>query len=335
MKITETLEALEKTLYGRSVYENGALALCWSLSGFEIRFRAERLELHFVPDYKADQPCYVKLVLDGCDERKYAISTGAEVILLENIHDGEHTLRFYRLSEGDRPIKLSKLTLSGDDCAILPAPKPSELRFEFFGDSITCGFGDMAGREDNVFTTYQEDPTRTYAFLTAKAFGADIRVEAISGQGIVKNCNGEVGYRIPEFFGHETRVGREPHDFTRWIPQAVIINAGTNDNGGRVPDEEFRREAGRFIDHIREVYPQAWIFWVYGMMGQRYDAVLGSLFNEKSASDKRLRYVPVKPIYDYPDETGAVGHPNEKGQARAAGILIEAINQALDVKKSV
>ena len=42
MKITKNLKELEKRLIGRSVYENDALALCWSLSGFEASFAGER-----------------------------------------------------------------------------------------------------------------------------------------------------------------------------------------------------------------------------------------------------------------------------------------------------
>ena len=50
MKITKNLKELEKRLIGRSVYENDALALCWSLSGFEASFTGERAEIAFVPD---------------------------------------------------------------------------------------------------------------------------------------------------------------------------------------------------------------------------------------------------------------------------------------------
>ena len=153
----------------------------------------------------------------------------------------------------------------------------------------------------------------------------DIRVEAISGQGIIKNCAGEVGFRIPDFFPVETRHGREEHDFTSWVPDIVVVNAGTNDCGGGVPDDEFRDGAGKFIEHIREVYPKAEIFWVYGMMGLRYDAVLSSVISDIQKRDSHVHYVPVRPIYEMKDETGSCGHPNLNGQAHAAGILIDAI----------
>ena len=55
MKITKNLKELEKRLIGRSVYENDALALCWSLSGFEASFAGERAEIAFVPDITAEK----------------------------------------------------------------------------------------------------------------------------------------------------------------------------------------------------------------------------------------------------------------------------------------
>ncbi|MCI8387811.1 MAG: SGNH/GDSL hydrolase family protein [Clostridiales bacterium] len=336
-RISVTIEQLEKNVYGRTKYNNGALELCWSLSGFEFSFVADRVELHFVSDfslesdgYLKEQPCYVKVVIDGKYESKYSIKTGAEVIMIENLENTAHTLRLYKLSESNCPIKAASVVLEGnDDTVVLPAPQKPELRFEFFGDSITCGYGDIASSNVGAFYTYQEDATKTYAYMTAKAFDADIRVVAISGQGIISNCHGEPGYRIPEFFEHEMRIGHEPHDFASWVPHVVVVNAGTNDMGGRVPDDVFKAGTDKFVDRIREVYPDTHIFWVFGMMGNRYDAVLASLFKEKGKVDSKLHYVPIQKIYDFKDECGANGHPNVKGQTRAADILIEAIRAAL------
>ena len=95
MKITKNLKELEKRLIGRSVYENDALALCWSLSGFEASFTGERAEIAFVPDITDDQPVYVMTIVDGV-ETITPLSTGREVVLLEQLGGGSHTLTFRR-----------------------------------------------------------------------------------------------------------------------------------------------------------------------------------------------------------------------------------------------
>ena len=318
------MEELNKNLLGRSVFCEGALALCWSASGFETTFRADTAILHFVPGYHADQPAYVKVTVDG-HAAKYAIVSGGEKILLENLGEGEHTMRLLRITEGEAPIYVDALELVGEDCAILPPPALPKRKIEFFGDSITCGYGDLAAKGISLFRTYEEDVTAAYAYRTAEALGAEIRIEAISGQGVVLNCRGEQGYRIPDFFEHITRKGREQHDFSTWQPDVVVINAGTNDGGGQVPEDVFGEAAGRFLDRVREVYPKAEIVWFYGLMGLRYAKVLDEVIAGKRETDAHMRFVPVRPIYEYEDETGANGHPNEKGQARGADVLTTAL----------
>ena len=106
-----------------------------------------------------------------------------------------------------------------------------------------------------------------------------------------------------------------------------MINAGTNDNGGRVTDEDFYRESDKFLSRVREVYPDAQIIWLYGMMGLRYKAVLDKVISEKN--DPKMHFLPVACITDEADEKGAVGHPNEKGQKRAAKALIEKISSLI------
>ena len=309
---------------GRHKYTDaGALEVNWSASGFEMNFCAERVIISFVPDFNGGQPCYLGIFLDGRRVQKFAVTTGAETLMLEDIPTGEHRLKVVKLSESDCILKFETLELVGENPEILPPPEYS-LRFEFLGDSITCGFGDIGDAGFPAFRTRDEDTTRTYAYLTSQHFGADIRVEACSGQGIVKNCRGEEGYRIPCFFEHVLRQVHEPNDFSEWIPQVVVINAGTNDNGGKVTDEDFYRESDKFLSRVREVYPDAQIIWLYGMMGLRYKAVLDKVISEKN--DPKMHFLPVACITAEADEKGAVGHPNEKGQKRAAKALIEKIS---------
>lgn len=327
MRKTYRFSELDAAVHGRHEYtDSGALALSWSASGFEMNFSAERVIIKFVPDYCDDQPCYIALELDGERRQKFAVSTGAEVVMLEDIPAGVHRLSVVKLSEGAFPLKFETLELVGGDCSILPPPEYS-LRFEFLGDSITCGFGDIAEPTSPAFLTSEEDATRTYAYLTSRHFGAEIRVEAISGQGIVKNCNGDEGTRIPCFFERELVSSRAPHDFSEWVPQLVVINAGTNDNGGRVSDEDFADGADRFLSRIREVYPKAQIVWLYGMMGLRYDKTLEKVVAEKN--DPRIHYLRVEPVSAASGETGTYSHPNEKGQLRAARELIKLVEKLI------
>lgn len=326
MRKTYTFRDLPIKVNGRHIYtDTGALALNWSASGFEMNFSAERVNINFVPDYRADQPCYLGVFLDGKRLPKFVVTTGAETLMIEDIPAGEHHLRIVKLSEGDRLLKFETLELVGDDPVILPPPE-YKLRFEFLGDSITCGYGDIADSGFPVFRTRDEDTTRTYAYLTAARFGADIRVEAVSGQGIVHACSGEVGYRVPEFFEHELRQVRDPHDFSSWTPDVLVINAGTND-GGPTSLEDFEVGADKFLTRVREVYPDTQVIWLYGMMGNKFDGVLDRVI--KAKNDPKLHYLPTADTTPEAGEKGAVGHPNEKGQSRVAYELTAFISKLL------
>jgi hypothetical protein len=55
------------------------------------------------------------------------------------------------------------------------------MRIEFYGDSITCGYGNIAPTSWEDFSTSTEDGMQTYAFLTAEALDAECTVLAKSG----------------------------------------------------------------------------------------------------------------------------------------------------------
>ncbi len=321
------LYELNKTLEGRCLDTEHGLGLIWSMSGFRASFTGSRIILHFA-GLHVDQPVYVRVRLDHT-EQTFAVTDGREKILLKASGNGPHTLRFSRLTEGNVPLYVRALEIPDASASILTPPAPSDLRLEFLGDSITCGYGVLAGPDVHIFTTYEEDASAAYASLTAEALNADYRIEAISGQGIICNCAGEIGYRIPEFFEHKAREFRTEHDFSSWIPHAVIVNASTNDGGAQVPDETLGAGASAFLLRIREVYPDAHIIWFYGMMGLRYEKELARVVEKLRLTDEKIHFEPVRPIYEFADETGANGHPNVKGQRRAAEQLTACLRRIL------
>lgn len=314
-------------LHGRTYYSGGSLALDWSGAGFELSLRCSRAVISFegtelLPE--PDQPTYVIVTCDGRDA-KYAISTGKERIILENLEGERHIIRLLRLTEGETGLLVGRLCLDGGTIQINDAPKAKDRRIEFLGDSITCGYGDLSPAGCGDFNYYEEDVTAAYAYKTAQKLDCDGRYVSISGQGIIRNCHGDVGYRIPEFFHHLSRNNRVEMDFARWIPDVVVINAGTNDCGGQVTKTEFEAGARAFIADVRRAYRDAEIVWFYGMMGLQYDGVLRDI--ELTSGDPKFHYLPIEPIYGFEGEIGANGHPNTAGHDRAAGFLCEFLGE--------
>lgn len=299
--------------------------LCdWSAAGFSINVRANGAVLDFAP-YHADQPVYIAVTVDGA-KQVHALSDCICRVVVP-MTDGVHTVTVQRLSEGASPLYCRALRLSTSfDCeapALLPPPQNKSRRIVFFGDSITCGYGNAA-EETSPYLTSEQDPTEAYAYRCAELMEADAELVSISGQGIVRDCGGNIGVPIPTFFGWQSRHLRTPHTFADEA-DFVVINAGTNDNGGGVKDEEFHDGAKAFLADLRASYPRAKIVWYYGLMGQRYDAVLRALEEELSDTASAFTYLPVRPISRPAGEIGAVWHPSVEGDARGAVELAAAL----------
>jgi lysophospholipase L1-like esterase len=126
---------------------------------------------------------------------------------------------------------------------------PRPWRIEFIGDSITAGYGAAAAVVPCEASVFTNDFSVTYAHLLCESLRAECFIEAYSGIGMYKSFPSPFpGQRLtmPERFhdtlagvpgGHPWRPGR---DGDGWVPQAVVINLGTNDfQPGREDDPAF------------------------------------------------------------------------------------------------
>lgn len=295
--------------------------LCdWSACGFSVHVRAGMAVLDFAP-YHAEQPVYIAVSVDGVKQIHALGGDCARIVV--PMTEGSHTLTVLRLSEGAVPLYCTGLRLACSDTAgtpaLLPPPARKSRRLVFFGDSITCGFGNT-GETTSPYLTSEQDPTEAYAWKCAELLGADAELVSISGQGIVRDCGGNTGIPIPTFFGWQSRYLQTAHDFAD-DADIVVVNAGTNDCGGGVTNEEFSAGAEAFLYRLRAAYPHAKLVWCYGLMGLYYDSVLRALETALAGTDAAFTYVPVAPIAWQRGEVGAVGHPSVEGDVRGAAAL--------------
>ena len=315
---------------GRVLLTAEGLLMDWSAAGFTVRFRGSGVTLYFAR-FCDMQPICGMAILDGV-RYHFASADGTSPLILD-CPAGEHTLTFLRLSEGGVRLLCTMIrvtALYGDAYPeLLPPPAPLKRKLTFFGDSITCGYGNC-GDPYTGFLTWEEDPTRGYAYRTAELLSAEAELVSISGQGIVKNCNGEIGTPIPQFWCQQIRTCGIPYD-THRQPDAVVINAGTNDGGGRVTQEEFYVGAEAFLRTLRRAYPEAEIVWFYGLMGLYYDETLDRLFRTLAPELGHMTYLPVSPIYEHVEdgEIGANGHPSVEGAERGAQVLSAKLKELL------
>jgi len=305
----------------------------WSGTTIQARFRASSVavRLRGSSDYFAvtlDGAALPVLVASPCEEL-YPVAAG--------LAPGEHELVLCKRTE---PL-VSEAQLLGLELgrggALLPAPPPSERRLEFIGDSITAGFGVLAPDASTPFSPATEDFTRSFAALTGQSLGAEVVALAWSGRGVCRNYADEPGDPMPLLY-ERTLPGRPESrwDFACWVPQAVVINLGTNDFSldTSPPERTFIEAYCALLRRVRSVYPQAVIVCALGPMlsgsalvnARSYLAgVLEALAEEGERGISSLEFPPQSAGDGY----GADGHPSAATHLRMARTLTKTLRRLL------
>ena len=157
---------------------------------------------------------------------------------------------------------------TGDSTMVVSPPPSFNLnillprkKIEFLGDSITAGFCNMCKIESRICgpkpdhgqtCEAQQHFSSSWANLICDYFQADCHIEAWSGFGMYENCCGG-NTVMPDIYKRTLATvvssnSSDPHgtvkdnlwDFTKWIPDAVVINLGTNDLLNRRPENVYK-----------------------------------------------------------------------------------------------
>eukprot|EP01113_Clastostelium_recurvatum_P008307 TRINITY_DN1390_c0_g2_i1.p1 TRINITY_DN1390_c0_g2~~TRINITY_DN1390_c0_g2_i1.p1 ORF type:complete len:366 (+),score=64.77 TRINITY_DN1390_c0_g2_i1:34-1131(+) len=226
-------------------------------------------------------------------------------------------------------------TLSGPSCTIQPTPPPKRT-IEFYGDSITCGYGDL-GHYPCAFTIYGEDESVAWGYQVAIALQADVHVEAWSGKGLVRNYGDPVvpsKEPMPSYWG-KTLGNSDTTDtwnFAKWSPNAVVINLGTNDYStkGGPSQEVFVTAYIAFIKRILASYASSSssppkIFLACGpMIGDPCCEYV-----QQAANMTQSTYINLQNILTFPADYGCDYHPAISGHTKMANTAIPIIKKVL------
>jgi lysophospholipase L1-like esterase len=122
-------------------------------------------------------------------------------------------------------------------------------------------------------------------------------------------------------------------DFS-WVPQAVVVNLGSNDYGKGIPEEKGWTEAyAAFIDQLRKHYPQSHVFCCLcaTILGKEREPMgrltRGVVERLKARGDRKVHYVELPPMSG--DGIGPGWHPTVKCHAAMGEMLAKAIASEL------
>ncbi len=315
-------------------HENDQATFFWPGTSVKISFTGTSLKA-LLEDEKGDN--YYNVIID--EDSLYILYMDTLkhwYNLVRDLPPGDHTLELFKRTEfTNGKTKFYGFQLDpGAKIKFLPGKKRV---IEFFGNSITCGYGieDFSGqdRPDSIFTNNYE----TYAACVARHFNARYYCTARSGIGIIiswfPQIMPELWYRLDPMDPIST------WDFTKDPPDIVVVNLLQNDSWlvERPGKPEYENRFGRekpspafiinsyynFINKIRMVYPGAHVICALGSMDATREGSPWPGYIENAVdrfADPKMHTI----FFPYKDTPG---HPRVKEQAVMADSLIGYIEK--------
>lgn len=368
------LYALKETRYykihGRTDESQEMLPLFFNGSGIEVNVTGSELWIDLEVGFDTHEP-WIWTALNGAFMSRQMLLSGTYSLCLFRgmSPDAVKNVRFFRELQAMSEDSSCRLLVKGfrTDGTFLPV-KDRRFKLEFIGDSITSGEGTYGAEEDTDWLSMYMGTSRNYARMVSDALDADYRLISQGGWGVLCSWDNDPRHNLPSCYekicGLATgemneRLGADkPYDFKSWIPDAVIVNLGTNDAGafeqpawkdpvtGRTfkqhknPDGTYRSEdIARFqqavIDFLymlRRNNPAAHIVWTYGMLGYDLTFAITEAMNtyQKAAGDFNIAFLQLPNTTG--ETVGSHAHPGEKSHARAAQVIIEYLAPVLASK---
>ena len=320
------------TFMGRTyVTDDGGVAFNYPGVTAMMRFKGERVDMLTSPGSG-----YFMVEIDGGEPRKVLVADDDSVVTVADyLGDGEHEMRITYAIEGYEKNPVIRGFVLPEGGRMLAAPEKSDLKIEFIGNSITCGYGSEVSDGEGDFSYETENFCNTYAYLTGRALDADVNVVARSGIGIYRNFNGprdgDTWGTMPMEYDHTMLYDTvHPWDFSRFRPDIVCINLGTNDTSTDNYDIRlFEAEYDRFLTRLRGHYPTAKIVLLTGsmMQGRQLDDV-------KEALDSLSAHHKGTYRFDMSPQTGDLGmgvnsHPSPGQHRKMAEELTAFLKEIL------
>ena len=220
------------------------------------------------------QSGYFMVRIDEAEPFKVAFRGGRDsvVTLATALPKGEHLVRVMYIIEGYELKPDFRGFVLDKDGELLDAPALPERRIEFIGNSITCGYGNESIEKTDPFEYETENHYYTYAQLTARNLEAMAHVVARSGIGVYRSYDGPKtgtpdNVMTTEYEYTNLYDRSERWDFSRYQPQVVCINLGTNDLSTNNYDVKLLKQAYKqFLKQVRSHNSQAKIVYLCGSM---------------------------------------------------------------------
>ena len=353
-------------ILGRTAVQN-PLPLFWTGSGLEFDTDSSELWFDLESDYETFEE-WIAIEVDGYRLQRTMVSKGrSRICAFRGLPtDVKRRVRLIKEVQPMRDDEKRYLLVHGVECdgEIYAAPR-KKLKIEVVGDSLSSGEGLSGSRKLMSAGPAMFGTEGHYAFSVADHFEAELRILSQSGWGVYSSCYNDLIRIMPKYYEQVCGVltGAEneklgafaENDFSKWQPDVVIINLGSNDGfaldreawvnpedgrayrqitnpyGGVEEESALRFESAvvDFLKKVRKYNPNAYILWAYGMcdhtMWPYLTKAVARYCAETGDARAEFQLLPTTTM----KWAGSSGHPGVRPHAYAAEILIEKLEQVL------
>lgn len=267
-----------------------------------MRFTGNRLKIT-VENKNAYWDNYLGCIIDG-EQSTLPLPKEGSIsfdILVAASENPVHQVMLFKRQDACHELVLRKLEI-GEKEKLLDVPGAGNRRIEVYGDSVSAGevseAVDYVGKEDPEHNGEYSNSWYSYAWMTARKLNAQIHDIAQGGIALMDKTG---WFYEPETVGMETAWNKirynpqfgdsMPWDFSRYIPQVVIVAVGQNDNHPKdymkenyesVRSAAWRAHYRAFLEKLRAKYPDAYLVCCTTLLNhdKAWDAAIGDVVKE-------------------------------------------------------
>eukprot|EP01111_Echinosteliopsis_oligospora_P013411 TRINITY_DN4805_c0_g1_i1.p1 TRINITY_DN4805_c0_g1~~TRINITY_DN4805_c0_g1_i1.p1 ORF type:complete len:367 (-),score=92.68 TRINITY_DN4805_c0_g1_i1:40-1113(-) len=314
---------------GKAVFDWPGVQISFTFTGRSVTLLLEELQYSY---FYIQTGSYLNIILDGRVVNIIQLQPGVtQYLVVADASSQSHVLQITKRTEAlVGTVAFSGLILD-DGATLSPPPIPSRF-IEFIGDSITCGYGNQ-GLYGCSYTPPTQNNYDTYEGITSRNFNAAMSVVAWSGKGVVRNCcfqNITTPDTLPDIYPYTiASYANATWEFATNVPDAVVINLGTNDYSTppQPPQDIFETGYINFIKYIRSQYAPATptIFLACGpMIGDPCCSYVQNV-----AATVGATYIDMENLLVAPMDYGCDGHPSVSGHWKMSQSAIPVIQKTM------
>jgi len=183
------------------------------------------------------------------------------------------------------------------------------------------------------FSPDTEAETHAWGATSSRMLGAQHVAIAYSGKGLYRNGDGSTTDIIPDLYDRVIADDASSHwDFLGYVPDAVVVNLGTNDYAaGGDPGSAFEDAGTTFVGQLRAHWPSAWIVLASSpMLGDTEQTTQRAHLHAiaTASGDARVSVLELEP-QAASDGYGCDYHPSEATDDLMATALVAELHARL------